>query len=206
MEVPGVYVTKLRGTAMTYPMQETTLPVAPYGEKTAQSQSGGTLLAQDGTPSFRMVMEVVGVSWRQLWNKPGQSVFMPEDLHIKAIHIAAMRPDFANMHDVSLTPLTVETEACAKWVDVLKLHPDFEPTCDFLQLASAPETETTKRFPILVRAFRHVPPMKHLLQQEAYNKKSLLQQWKTWKGQGAAKTAGLVRLGQIRILDKHFKA
>ncbi len=62
-----------------------------------------------------MVAELYGITGRRLWHKPGQSLFMPKDLYIKAIHIAAIRPDFANQQDVSVVPNKVDTDVGDKW-------------------------------------------------------------------------------------------
>ena len=69
MPVPGVYVAPSWRTASQYPIMPTTGNVPAPGQNKQSQLSGGTLIAGDGTPPLRVVVQMMAEPTKRLWPK-----------------------------------------------------------------------------------------------------------------------------------------
>ena len=150
--VPGVYVAKDFNTASGYPIAETT---EPCKENKKKGVSGGTVIAEDGSFPYRVVIRMLAHDQAHLWKKTEKTsshifLFRPQDLHITHIILYPVHPE--HQHKRYFHMQRVENELMKEsWRNNIMLDNTYETQCLAANLATLQSSaEEAKKYPVQV--------------------------------------------------------
>ena len=98
---PMVYTATTMETASYYPSGEDLTPES-FRYENQKADSGGEIIARDGTPPLRAVLKLKAINATSIWKKPaikgnnGQKGYMPHSLHCEGIYFYAVGPEMAS--------------------------------------------------------------------------------------------------------------